>query len=116
MATTTTSTDQATSADLPFAPEDAPARRAVRLRRLGSWVDRLVAVGFVVALLIPGIALAIGIRPPDIENRQLAVMPAVEPEALGEPSFYAAIDRAVSDWFPFKANAVRWLARLDYRL
>ena len=114
MATTTDRVRPGT--DLPFAPDDATARRGARLRRIGSWADRLVAVGFVVALLVPGLAFAAGVRPPDIENRRLAVLPAMTPEAVGDPAFFAGIDRAVSDWFPFKVNAVRWLARLDWRL
>ena len=74
------------------------------------------AVGFVIGLFIPAIALSAGIRSADIENRNLAQPPALRAEALADPGFYAALDEFISDAFPFRAAAVRTMARLDYRV
>ena len=102
--------------DQPFAPDDPRLKRDPWQRRAGSWIDRLVALGFVMGLLIPGIALAAGVRSPEIENRRLAGAPLLAAEALGVPTFFAQVDQFLSDSFPFRAAAVQSLARLDYRL
>lgn len=78
--------------------------------------DRAVSVAFVVLLAIPGIGLVIGVRPPLIENRAAATIPAVTIRALSEPDFFAAVDKAVNDAFPLRAIAVEVRAAIDYGL
>jgi alginate O-acetyltransferase complex protein AlgJ len=79
-------------------------------------VDRIVAVGFVIALLIPSIALLLGMRPESLEARDAAPAPAFGVGAMGEPATYAQLDRFVADRFPFRSLAVRLYAALDYAL
>jgi alginate O-acetyltransferase complex protein AlgJ len=76
--------------------------------------DRIVSVVFVVALVLPGIALAAGVRPIDLEERPAASLPPIDAGSLGEPSTYAAIDRWIADRFPAKNQAVGAHAAIDY--
>jgi len=66
-------------------------------RRAPDLFDRIVSIAFVVALLVPGVALAAGIRPVDLEGRPLASLPPLNASALTEPATYAAIDRWIAD-------------------
>jgi hypothetical protein len=79
-------------------------------------VDHAVAAGFVLALLLPSIALLAGVRPGAIEGRPPASFPTLDPSALAEPSTYAAIDRYLADRFPARTQAVGAHAAIDYGL
>jgi SGNH hydrolase-like domain, acetyltransferase AlgX len=83
-------------------------------RRPPDLFDRIVSVGFVVALIVPGIALAAGIRPVDLEGRPRASLPTFDASSLGESSTYAAIDRWLADRFPGRNEAVGAHAAIDY--
>jgi alginate O-acetyltransferase complex protein AlgJ len=76
--------------------------------------DRIVAVVFVAALLLPGLALAAGVRPADLEARPAATLPPLDSDSLGEPATYAAIDRWLADRFPARNQAVGAHAAIDY--
>lgn len=89
-------------------------RPQVRVRRPPDLLDRIVSVGFVVALFIPAIALAAGIRPDDLEGRPRATLPPLDARSLGESSTYAAIDRWFADRFPGRNEAVGAHAAIDY--
>ncbi len=78
--------------------------------------DRLVALGFVAILTIPGLALVAGVRPPDLENRGDSALPSIDARALTEPSTYQAIDDYVTRNFPARDAAVSAYASLDYDL
>lgn len=78
--------------------------------------DRLVALLFMAALIIPGILLAAGMRPVNIESRILAPAPVVKLNRLLDPAFYAALDRFLGDNFPLRTVAVTLRARIDYGL
>jgi hypothetical protein len=104
----------------PFAPDDPdlnPARRR-RLRRPGSWLDLLVSVAFVIGLWVPAIALTAGFRPAvaAIENRDPARVPRVGVDNVADGSFFAALDRFVTDNLPLRTQAVAVQAAIDYRL
>jgi hypothetical protein len=77
-------------------------------------LDRVVSVGFVIALVLPGIALAAGVRPADLEGRPVATLPPLDAGSLAEPSTYAAIDRWLADRFPGRNQAVGAHAAIDY--
>jgi hypothetical protein len=83
-------------------------------RRPADLFDRIVSVGFVVALIVPGVALAAGIRPVDLEGRPRASLPPLDASSLGESSTYAAIDRWLADRFPGRNQAVGAHAAIDY--
>jgi SGNH hydrolase-like domain, acetyltransferase AlgX len=83
-------------------------------RRPPDLFDWIVSVGFVVALIVPGIALATGIRPVDLEGRPRASLPLLDASSLGESSTYAAIDRWLADRFPGRNEAVGAHAAIDY--
>jgi hypothetical protein len=78
--------------------------------------DRLVALGFVAILTIPGLALVAGVRPPDLENRGESALPSIDARSLTEPSTYQAIDDYVTRNFPARDAAVSAYASLDYDL
>ena len=78
--------------------------------------DRLVAVAFVAALAVPGLALIAGIRPPELENRAEAALPTLNAESLTEPGTYQAIDEYVTRNLPARDVAVDAYATLDYGL
>ena len=84
------------------------------LRRPPDLFDRIVSFGFVLALVVPGLALAAGVRPVDLEGRPLASLPPLDPGSLSEPSTYAAIDRWIADRFPGRNAAVGAHAAIDY--
>jgi acetyltransferase AlgX (SGNH hydrolase-like protein) len=84
------------------------------MTRPSDLLDRIVSVGFVVALIVPGIALALGIRPLDLEGRPAASLPPLDAGSLGEPSTYAAIDRWLAERFPGRNEAVGAHAAIDY--
>lgn len=88
--------------------------RPPTLRRPPDLFDRVISIGFVVALVVPGIALAAGVRPIDLEGRPLASLPPLDPGSLSEPSTYAAIDRWLADRFPGRNAAVGAHAAIDY--
>jgi alginate O-acetyltransferase complex protein AlgJ len=104
-------------------PDDVPARSVLddpdpipgrRPRRRGSWLDLLVSVGFVIGLFVPGVALIAGFRPAAIENRDPSTLPPVGIDGVADGSFFAAIDRFVTDNFPLRTVAVRVQAAIDY--
>ncbi|HEV8696560.1 MAG TPA: hypothetical protein VGQ89_02625 [Candidatus Limnocylindrales bacterium] len=78
--------------------------------------DRIVTVAFVVALVLPGLAMAAGIRPAALEARRVATLPRLDASSLGEPATYAAIDRWLADRFPARNQAVGAHAAIDYGL
>lgn len=84
------------------------------VRRPPDLFDRIVSFGFVVALVVPGLALAAGVRPVDLEGRPLASLPPLDAGSLSEPSTYAAIDRWIADRFPGRNAAVGAHAAIDY--
>ena len=84
-------------------------------RPANRW-DRLVALAFVAALTIPGIALLAGVRPPELENRAEAAFPTLSLESLIEPSTYKAIDDYVARSLPARDVAVGAYATLDYEV
>ena len=88
--------------------------RRPALRRPPDLFDRIVSIAFVVALIVPGVALAAGIRPVDLEDRPLASLPPLDVGSLTEPSTYAAIDRWIADRFPGRDTAVGAHAAIDY--
>ena len=85
-------------------------------RRLGRWLDRLVAVGFVVVLAVPSLLLVAGVRPVSIENRDPAVFPRISLRGLTDPAFYAGIDRFLVDNLPLRNEAVEAHAAVDNRV
>lgn len=97
--------------DRPAIAPDAPASVLPRRR-----LDKVVAVLFVVILVVPGIALAAGVRSENLEARQLARLPRVDAGAPLDAAFYAALDRVFVDHFPFRTSAVELHALLDYGL
>jgi hypothetical protein len=107
--TTVTTTSSAT--DTTDAP-DAPGEVAQRAH-LSS---RIVAIGFWLALAIPGLATLAGSRPASIENRDPAPFPEILVDQLGNSALYAAIDKAVGDAFPIRGWAVETHASIDYGL
>jgi hypothetical protein len=89
-------------------------RPLVLMCRPPDLLDRVVSVGFVVALIVPGIALAAGIRPMALEGRPRATLPPLDATSLGESSTYAAIDRWLADRFPGRNEAVGAHAAIVY--
>jgi alginate O-acetyltransferase complex protein AlgJ len=88
--------------------------RPVPTNRRAERLDRIVSVAFVIALVVPGLALAAGIRPVDLEGRPVATLPTLDAGSLSEPSTYAAIDRWLADRFPGRNEAVGAHAAIDY--
>lgn len=86
------------------------------MTRPSGLADRLVSVAFVVALVLPGLAMAAGIRPAALEARRVATLPRLDADSLGEPATYAAIDRWLADRFPARNQAVGAHAAIDYGL
>jgi hypothetical protein len=84
------------------------------MRRPPDLPDRLVSVAFVIALVLPGIALAAGVRPVELEGRPLATLPSIDAGSLGEPRTYAAINRWLADRFPGRNQAIGAHAAIDY--
>jgi hypothetical protein len=78
--------------------------------------DRVVAVAFVAALAVPGLALIAGIRPPELENRAAGALPTLDAQSLTEPGTYQAIDDYVTRNLPARDVAVDAYATLDYGL
>ncbi len=76
--------------------------------------DFAVVAIFMAALLIPGLAMLAGVRPPLIENRTAATLPPVSVRAMADPRFYLEVDQAVDDAFPLRAAAVVSRALIDY--
>lgn len=85
----------------------------VRTTAPRSRLDRVVAIGFVAALVVPAVAFLAGARPPELENATPATLPPLSVRALGETSTYAAIDRYIADNVPGREHAVRAYAELD---
>jgi len=83
-------------------PAGAPA--AVSTSRWRTF--DLVGVAFVMALAIPGLAFLAGTRPAAIENRALVAAPAMTVENLGDPAWYASVDRYLADNLVVKPPAV----------
>jgi SGNH hydrolase-like domain, acetyltransferase AlgX len=81
-----------------------------------SRLERAAAGVFVVALLVPGVALIAGVRPVQLENATPAAMPSLSIDALADTETYAQVDRALVDAFPGRDRAVRAYAALDYQL
>lgn len=93
--------------------ERVPARRA---SGLGRRLDRIVALGFVVALVLPAALFAGGVRPASIENRAQATFPRITRAALADPGFYAAIDRFLVDNLPLRNEAVEAHAQIAQQI
>lgn len=95
---------------------------APRVRRehprtpLGRLSDRLVAIGFVLVLAVPALALVAGARPAFTENRRPAAFPAVAAEGLVTGKFFAALDRFLADNLPWRDRAVGAYAGVDHEL
>lgn len=84
-----------------------------RWSALGSWLDRLISVFFVLVLAVPAVLLAGGMRPANIENREPAPFPAVLPRAFTDPAFYAAIDLFLQDNLPLRTEAAEAHAEIN---
>ncbi len=89
--------------------EGGPARRT---GAPGRRLDRIVAVGFVVVLMLPAALFAGGVRPASIENRAQATFPPITRAGLANPGFYAAIDRFLVDNLPLRNEAVETHAQI----
>lgn len=79
-------------------------------------LDRFASIAFVVVLVVPAIAILLGIRPENLEGRAATTLPPLDVSALGEPSTYATIDRYIADRFPGRNEAVGAQAAIDYGL
>jgi hypothetical protein len=88
----------------------------VRTSAPASRLDRVVAAVFVLALIVPGVALIAGARPPELENAKPASFPPLAAEVLIDTSTYGAIDRFIADNLPARDIAVRAYGGLDYQL
>jgi hypothetical protein len=86
-------------------PAGGPTRTWRRL-------DRLSILVFAVLLPLPAIAMVAGARPPAIENRPLYTAPPLSLQALGDPAWFSALDRAVGDNVPFRPQAVQLRSRI----
>jgi hypothetical protein len=84
------------------------------MTRPSELADRIVSGAFVVALILPALALAAGIRPVDLEGRPRATLPPLDADSLGKPGTYSAIDRWLADRFPGRNEAVGAHAAIDY--
>lgn len=75
----------------------------------GAWrhLDRAVALGFVGLLVVPGLVMALGLRPPAVENRPLYTPPPFAVGSLLETSWYAQWDQFLSDNLVLRPYAVR---------
>ena len=105
------------AADPAPGPAVAPhGGREHRQTSLGRLSDRLVAVGFVVLLAVPALALAAGLRPNLAENRAPAAFPAVAVDAVTSGRFFLAVDRFLADNLPWRERAVRAYAGVDHDL
>lgn len=78
--------------------------------------DRIVAVAFVAVLVLPGVALVAGIRPPDLENQANVPIPKLDAAALADPATYKAIEDHVARDLPGRDIALGAYATLDYEL
>lgn len=78
--------------------------------------DRAVIALFLVALIAPSIALLAGIRPPNLEGGEPAVLPTIDASTVGDPATYAAIDRWVAESFPLRATGAAAYGAVDYGL
>ena len=93
----------------PHASDATPPTERPSTRR-----ERLVAVAFTIALILPGLATVAGVRPDLDENRRPEPFPVITIESLGTSGLYAGIDRAVNDAFPLRVPAIRAQATLDH--
>lgn len=84
------------------------------IRHPSSRWDRLVALGFVLVLAVPGIATIAGLRPPELENRAEGALPRLDLDSLAQPETYKAIDDYVARNLPARDVAVGAYATLDY--
>jgi len=87
-----------------------------RLRSSSARWDRIVAVAFVAVLILPGIALVAGVRPPDLENSANVPIPKLDAAALADPETYKAIEDHVARDLPGRNVALGVYATLDYEL
>lgn len=78
--------------------------------------ERVVIGGFLLALIVPAIALLAGVRPPDLEGGAPAALPSIDLATAGDPATYAAVDRWVAESFPLRAAAAGAYGALDYGL
>jgi len=76
----------------------------------------LVAVAFVLALAIPGIAEVAGLRPIDVRSEPPASLPALSLTSVLEPETYSAVDAALARNLPGRDQAIRAYAIVRYRL
>jgi alginate O-acetyltransferase complex protein AlgJ len=89
-------------------PPPSPTRRWRQL-------DRLVVVVFCLGLIVPVLLSAAGLRPAAIENRPLLTAPPVSLESLLDPTWYASVDRFLTDNVPVRPFAVRLRGEANWR-
>src|SRR5205085_1641444 len=94
---------------LPVLTMDPTTGHATRL-------DRLLAIGFVLCCLIPGLALLAGARPPNLENAGAARLPALTAGTVLDRETYAGVETYVAKNLPGRDIALRAYADLDYGL
>jgi hypothetical protein len=87
--------------DDPHLPQGPTSRRWRRL-------DRLTILAFVLLLPIPAVAMLAGARPKAVENRPLYAVQPLSVQGLGDPAWFAALDKAIGDRVAFRPRAV-WL-------
>jgi lipoprotein-anchoring transpeptidase ErfK/SrfK len=100
----------------PFAPEAAVQLPGASPSPAWRIVDKLVVLGFVVGLTIPALMFAVGLRPPEIENRPLLTAPAFSIDRLLDPAWYSALDKYLTDNLAVRPLAVRLRARVTTNL
>ena len=85
-----------------------------RLHRL--W-ERLLIVVFVVAIVLPGLAMMAGIERPtaESENRTLAPLPSLRLDLQSLRAFPDAFTRYFEDNFSFRTRLVKWQAAFRFR-
>jgi alginate O-acetyltransferase complex protein AlgJ len=78
--------------------------------------DRLAIAVFMLVLIVPALALLAGVRPPDLEGGEPAVLPAIDATTAGDPATYAKVDRWVAESFPLRTVGASAYGALDYGL
>lgn len=87
-------------------PDHQPRREYIR--------DRVVGLGFLLALVVPGLLMIVGVRPENVERRTLAPEPQIRLDRLLDVSMYQEIDAYVTDSLPVRTSAVRARAEFAY--
>jgi hypothetical protein len=94
----------------------APDRLAADAGVVRSRWSPFVAVAFVLALALPGVAELAGLRPPDIRAEPAASLPALSLTSLLEPETLAKVGVALARNLPGRDQAIRAYAVVRYRL